>query len=131
MAFNAQRNDNQKATSGTWRDIMGGQFLVARAGNENYMAAQERNGKRTATTAAERQRALYRSIAEGILLDWRDVTDAKGEPIPYSVDAAIEVLSDNPDLVNAIMVESNDHENYRREDVEQQAKKPQKRSATD
>lgn len=124
MAFNAHRNDRDKAVHGTWREIMGGQFLIARAGNENYMAAQERNGKRQATTATERQRALYRSIAEGILLDWRDVTDANGEPITYSVESAIEVLTDNPDLVNAIMVEANDFENYRREDIEDQAKKP-------
>lgn len=124
MAFNAHRNDRDKAVRGTWCDIMGGQFLIARAGNENYMAAQERNGKRQATTATERQRALYRSIAEGILLDWRAVTDANGEPITYSVESAIEVLTDNPDLVNAIMVEANDFENYRREDIEDQAKKP-------
>lgn len=131
MAFNAQRFDQQKITGGVWREIMGGQFLIARAGNVNYMTAQERNGKRQAATAAERQRALYRSIAEGILLDWRDVTDANGEEIAYSVDAAIDVLEDNQDLVNAIMVEANDSEVFRREDVEQQAKKPQKRSATD
>lgn len=124
MAFNAQRFDNQKAAGGTWCNIMGGQFLIARAGNENYMEAQERNGKRKATTVAERQHALYRSIAEGILLDWKEVEDAKGNAIPYSVDAAVEVLSDNPDLVNQIMVEANDLENFRREDIETQAKKP-------
>lgn len=131
MAFNAQRNDNEKALHGTWTPIMGGQFLIARAGNENYMAAQERNGKRAASTPAERQAALYRSIAEGILLDWREVTDANDDPIPYSVDAAIEVLADNPDLVNAIMAESNNYENFRRDDIEAQAKKPQPSSSTD
>jgi len=123
MAFNARRNDNDKVTQGAWRDIMGGQFLIARAGNENYLAAQERNGKRSATTPAERQRSLYKSIAEGILLDWREVTDENGKAIPYSVNAAIEVLADNPDLVSAIMAEANDFENFRREDIEAQAKK--------
>lgn len=123
MAFNAKRNDNDKALHGAWCSIMGGQFLIARAGNENYLAAQERNGKRKASTPGERQRALYKSIAEGILLDWRDVTDDQGQSIPYSVDAAVEVLMDNPELVAAIMAEANDFENYRRDDIEQQAKK--------
>lgn len=123
MAFNAKRNDNEKALHGEWFGIMGGQFLIARAGNENYLAAQERNGKRKASTPGERQRALYKSIAEGILLDWRDVTDDQGQSIPYSVDAAVEVLMDNPELVAAIMAEANDFENYRRDDIEQQAKK--------
>tara|TARA_B100000700_G_scaffold189815_1_gene209173 strand:- start:41464 stop:41859 length:396 start_codon:yes stop_codon:yes gene_type:complete len=131
MGFNAQRNDNAKALRGAWRDIMGGRFLIARAGNENFLTAQERNGKRTATTAAERQQALYRSIAEGILLDWQEVEDAEGKAIPYSVDAAVQVLNDNPDLVTAVLSEANDMENFRREDVDQQIKKPQKRSSTD
>ncbi len=130
MAFNAERNDNGKALGGTWRPIMGGQFLIARAGNPNYLAAQERNGKRKAANAEERQEVLYRSIAEGILLGWKDVTDNQGEQIPYSVDAAVKVLSDNPDLVTAILSEANDFDNYRREDIADQAKKPQKGSAT-
>lgn len=130
MAFNAQRNDNSKALHGTWTPIMGGQFLIARAGNENYLAAEERNGKRSATTPAERWHSLYKSIAEGILLDWRDVEDRDGKPIPYSVDAAIDVLTDNPDLVNAIMAEANNYENFRRDDIEGQAKKPQPSSST-
>lgn len=130
MAFNAERNDNGKALGGTWRPIMGGEFLIARAGNPNYLAAQERNGKRRAATAEERQEVLYRSIAEGILLDWREVVDKDDKAIPYSVDAAVKVMWDNPDLVTEILSEANDHENYRREDISRQAKKPQKGSAT-
>lgn len=130
MAFNAQQFDQDKVNNGAWREIMGGQFLIARAGNERYLEAQERNGKRKATSAAERQRALYQSIAEGILLDWRDVVDKDGKPIAYSVAAAVEVLSENPDLVSAILAEANDSEAYRREDIAEQAKKPPKGSST-
>lgn len=123
MAFNAQKNDRAKAHGGVWVDIMGGQFLVARAGNPGYLAAQERHQKRRGS-AVEQQQALYRAIAEGILLDWREVTDAHGEPIPYSADAAVTVLDDNPELVAAILAEANDVENFRRDDIEDQKKKP-------
>ena len=128
--FNAQQYDQNKVNNGAWRDIMGGQFLIARAGNERYLEAQERNGRRKATNAADRQRALYQSIAEGILLDWRDVVDKDGNTIAYSVPAAVEVLNDNPDLVSAILAEANDSEAFRREDIAEQKKKPQKGSAT-
>lgn len=130
MAFNAQRFDQQKVNEGTWRDIMGGQFLIARAGNHRYLAAQERNGKRKAINAEDRQNALYRSIAEGILLDWKEVEDKDGKPIPYSVDAVVEVLNDNPDLVSAILSEANDVEVFYREGINDDVKKPQKPSST-
>lgn len=130
MGFNARKNDTSKFEQGAWVDIMGGRFKVARAGNTRYLEALERHGKRRAQTKAEEQRAMMLSIAEGILRDWSDVEDDKGEAIPYSVDNAVEVLQDNPELVAALLSEANDSENYRREDVAAQAGKPQKRSAT-
>lgn len=130
MGFNAQRYSNEKVINGTWCEIMGGHFLIARSGNEHYLEAQERNGKRKATSAVERRRALYRSIAEGILLDWKEVNDYDGNAIPYSLDAVIEVLVDNPDLVELILEEALSAENYLVEDIADQKKKPLKRSAT-
>lgn len=130
MAFNAKRNDTEKFTAGAWVDIMGGRFKVARAGNPTYMEALERHGKRKAQTKADEQRALMLAIADGILKDWESVEDENGKAIPYTRDNAVEVLQDNPELVSALLSEANDAENYRREDVEAQAKKPQTRSDT-
>jgi hypothetical protein len=129
--FNAERNDSSKVNGGVWRELMGASFLIARAGNSKYLAAQERHGKRQAATAEERQERMCRAIAEGILLDWdEEVKDRNKTPIPYSVDNAAMVLMDNPDLLSAVLAEANDFELYRREDHSQQAKKPQKSSGS-
>lgn len=129
MSFNARRNDPQKFTAGTWVEILGGQFKVARAGNPEYEKALEDSGYRKKEEPSAKQRALYEAIATGVLKDWQDVEDDKGEAIPYSVDNAVTVLQENPDLVGRILNEANDLANFRREDQERQAKKPRASSA--
>ena len=41
MGFNAKKHDVSKFTAGTWVEILGGQFKVARAGNPEYEQALE------------------------------------------------------------------------------------------
>lgn len=123
MSFNAKRNDPAKFTEGTWVDILGGQFKVARAGNPEYEQALEDCGYRKKEEPQAKQKALYTAIATGVLKDWRDVEDDAGKAIPFSVDNAVEVLLENPDLVGRILSEANDLANFRREDHGDQAKK--------
>lgn len=124
MAFNAQRNDVSKFTTGTWVEILGAQFKVARAGNPEYERALEDSGFRKKEDPQEKARALYSAVSTGILKDWKDVVDAQGQPIPFTVDNAVEVLLDNPDLASRVLAEANDLSNFRRKDVADQAKKP-------
>lgn len=123
MAFNAKRNDPTLFTTGTWVPLMGAEFKLARAGNPEYEKALEESGYRKKEEPAAKQRALYTAVATGVLKDWRDVEDNEGNPIPYSVDNAVEVLLDNPDLVARILNEANDLSNYRREDHASQGKR--------
>lgn len=124
MAFNARKYQADKFTSGAWVDIMGGQFKLARAANPEYDKALEASGYRNIEDDAEaKQKALYKAIAEGVIKDWSEVVDENDEPIPYSVDHAVTVLLENPDLVGRILTEANNLQNYRREDVQSQQKK--------
>ncbi|MCG8517517.1 MAG: hypothetical protein MI794_05950 [Pseudomonadales bacterium] len=123
MPFNAQRNDTSKFTQGTWVSIFGAEFKIARAGNPEYEEALEESGYRKMEKPVDKQRALYSAVATGILKDWKDVQDANGQDIKYTVDNAIDVLIDNPDLANRVLGEANDLTNYRREDIAGQAKK--------
>lgn len=129
MAFNAKRFNTNAFTDGVWVSILGGEFKVARAGNPAYEKALEDCGYRKIDEPAEKQRALYRAIAVGVLKDWKDVEDDKGEPIPYTVDNAVDVLVDNPDLVSRLLAEANDLSNWKREDVASQGKRQSRSSA--
>lgn len=124
MAFNAKRYASDKFSEGVWVSVLGGQFKVARAGNPEYEQELEDCGYRKKEDPAEKQRALYTAIAKGVLKDWAEVEDEHGHPIPFTVDNAVEVLTDNPDLVGRLLSEANDLTNWKREDLEDQAKKP-------
>ncbi|MAL98263.1 MAG: hypothetical protein CL583_07400 [Alteromonadaceae bacterium] len=124
MAFNANRNDVTKFTAGTWVSMLGAEFKIARAGNPEYEKALEASGYRKKEEPGEKLRALYSAVASGILRDWKDVVDAEGKEIPFSVENATEVLLDNPDLASRVLSEANDLQNFRRQDASQQAKKP-------
>lgn len=134
--FNAEKYDTQKFKEGVWKTIMGGRFLIARAGNAEYEQALEDSGYRKIEDPAEKQQALYRAIGTGILKSWDQdpksetrVADRKGEAIPYSADNVVRVLMDNPDLVGKVLNEANDLSNWKRKDVADQAKKPEPSSA--
>jgi len=137
MAFRSKRFNTDKFVDGTWVNISiydpetgeydDGDFKIARAGNPVYEKALESSGYRKMEDSEDKQRALYRAIAIGVLKDWKGVTaeDEKGNKfeLPYSVDNATETLIANPDLVGRVLSEANDLANYRREDVAAQKKK--------
>ena len=122
MAFNAKRFNTTAFTDGVWVNILGGEFKIARAGNPEYEQALEDSGYRKMEDPTEKQRALYKAIARGVLKDWRDVEDDNGQAIPFSVDNAVDVLLDNPDLVGRLLNEANDLSNWKRKDIESQKK---------
>lgn len=116
--FNAKRFNTDAFTDGVWVNILGGDFKIARAGNPEYEQALESSGYRKMDDPAEKQRALYRAIAKGVLKDWSGVVDEHDQPIPFNVGNAVEVLIENPDLVSRLLSESNDLSNYKRESIE-------------
>lgn len=124
MSFNAKRYNAKAFTEGTWAEIMGGRFKIARIGNSDYQMALEKSGFNSdRTPAKDKTTALYTAAAKGLLKDWEDVTDADGNQIKYSIEAAVAVMIENPDLFEEIVEFSKDLDNYRAQDIEAQAKK--------
>ena len=117
MAFESKKNDVSKFTQGAWVKMLGAEFKIARAGNPGYEQALEESGYRKAETPAEKQAALLKAVAKGILKDWREVV-ADGQPIECTTDNAVAVLEENPDLLNRLISEANDLSHYRRERIE-------------
>lgn len=57
-------------------------------------------------------------IAEGIVADWKGVVDKSGNPVKYSAQAAVSLLTDLPDLRDSIAELSLNLDNFRDDDKE-------------
>lgn len=140
MAFRIDRYDADKFTEGEWTEIDGGQFKIARINNPVYLDAQRRLDKEfrqkhgDELTAEQEREKDARLVGEGLLRDWADI-EAQGEDgeltsVPYSLENVATLLRNRPDIIPKIAQKAVDMERFEREDVSDQAKKPQKRSNT-
>lgn len=127
--FNINAVDKSSQNEGTWVDYSKDtSFKIAYAQNPRYLKIRERlvntHGKgRNKTLDADAQSFVTtQSLAEGVLLDWKGVSDGKSE-VEYNADVGQQALSDNPDLLDFVVSYAIDIENYRREEVEEKAKK--------
>jgi len=119
--------DQNKEKEGVWQDMGDGlKMRIARIGNPNYqkrfqaLSKPHRRALRRGTLSDEiAEQLLIKCLAETIVLDWEGVEE-NGSTIPYSVDNAIRVLTDYPDLRNYVNDIANEMEGYK-EDVDEEA----------
>ncbi|MDW0360812.1 hypothetical protein Q8G38_15980 [Halomonas venusta] len=124
MGYKAGRVDRKKVNNGVAVELMGATWIVARAGNAQALDVVEEVRKANLKTGEERIRANAEIVADGILRGWEDdVEDINGAPLPYSREAAIEILIDDPELAEGLLAEARRNENFYRDDVEAQKKK--------
>lgn len=98
--FAAYATDDTKEKDGIWVEIGDSEFLIARAGNPNYVKKLSRSFERNQKflerkdEAAEKlsEKLLVEVIADTILLDWKNV-QFKGEEFPHNRDNAIALLN--------------------------------------
>lgn len=120
-------------TDGIWvTHSEGVKFLIARAGNPNFLRASDkleaphRKQIRLGKLSTEKQIELQcRAMAEGILLDWEGIEASDG-PLEYSVENAYAVLRYNVDVRDFVFEFATENENYRTEEIEATAKKSKK-----
>lgn len=125
--FVLQDSPNQKLEVGVWAEYKGGQFLIAHAGNDKFQRVlarlqrpHRRKIQRDELDPVEQKRITLAAIAEAILLDWKDVTDADGNEIKYSVKIAVRALTNDPDFRDFVMEFSAEMENFREEELEEE-----------
>ncbi|WP_062359603.1 hypothetical protein [Vreelandella aquamarina] len=124
MGYKAGRVDRKKVNEGVPVEVCGAKWIIARAGNAQALDVVEEVRKASLKTGEERIRANAEIIADGILRGWgNDVMDIEGNPLPYSREAAIELLIDDPELADGLLVEARRNENFYRDDVATQKKK--------
>lgn len=107
-------------------------FIVRRAGGRNrqfqarYQALTKRYERqiRQGTLPVEKQNELYMTaFVEHVLIGWKNVTDRKGEDIPFSKEAAVELFNTLPDLFDELTSQAASAETFRIEQLEEDAKK--------
>jgi hypothetical protein len=115
-------NKKLEAEKGIVLDYPGFSITIARAGGSNkkfnktmlelvrpYRRQQEQ-GLLDEELANE---LLIKAYAEAVILGWEGIDDENGEPLEYSKEACIKLLSDLPELFNDIQKQAQDYSNFK------------------
>lgn len=127
--------DKSAETDGAWIEICANedgtlaQFKIARAGrrNKRYTKAMEKATKPYRAILGELDAKTDDKITadvlvESIILDWRDVQDEPGVSLPFSKDAARDLLQKYPDLIDLVNTKAWQMETFRESQLEDDAK---------
>ena len=118
--------DKQRATEGVRVELGQGAWIrVARAKNARFVAfvqdklAPYANQVRLGTLdPAIMMEVTVEAVARHILLDWGGLLDAEGEELPYSVENAIQVLTELEEFAEIVDKSSTDKALFRADQVE-------------
>ena len=106
-------------------------FVIHRAGGANRtyqtaLAAKSAPYRRqmSAGTLSDdiSTKIMAEVYADTIIKGWDGITDAKGKKIPFTRENVIKLLTDLPELFNAISDEANRLANFRKEELEAEEK---------
>lgn len=124
--------DLEKVEKGTWVDYAADiKLLVANINNAEYREARQRILKphtraiRSGTLSGEKVTELLKpAVARHLLLGWKNLEDAKGKPLTYSPEKALELFKDPAcaDLFLFVLETAGDSETFRKEDFQDSAK---------
>ena len=118
--------DIETIDNGIWMPYEGSKFLIAHMSNKKFQRALARNQQpyrkklENGTLDPEiNKAALCKSMAEGILLDWKDVV-SKGSktPVTYTVDNACTALMKNVEFRDFISEVAMNMANFKSEEVQ-------------
>jgi hypothetical protein len=116
--------DQDKEESGVWVDFGEGikvkvRRLKSRASQDarkeldKPFANEIRRGKLSTDVAED---LLIKQIAWGVIADWQGVDDENGTPLPYSREAAYQILKKLPDFRDEVFAVSVDSEGFKAQD---------------
>jgi len=126
------RSDVDAMTNGVWVDYAAGiRLKIARMWNKEhsrFMAklSEERLDEIRASVSTQKieRDIMKESVAMTILKDWANLEDDDGEPIPFSVEKAIEIFSDPAyqDFYDFVLTTASRRNLYREANLRESAK---------
>lgn len=120
-------NSRKKQEKGVWTTFGGSQFLVAHSSALKFQriltrlqAPHRRKIERGNLDPAVSKEILCQAMAEGLILDWKDVIDSQNNVVPFSTEMAAQALANNYDLRDYLQEFSIDLENFRQEEIKEE-----------
>lgn len=142
MRISRFRTDATKENEGVWvplgapDDPDGFQLKIARLGNPAYEEMLRKIGKpyvraiRMGTADPKVIADLQKkAMAKHVLKDWKGLQDDDGNPIPYSVEKAYELMSTLPDFFDLVYSLAQEQDLFRAQLQEDSAKNSETASA--
>ena len=128
--YKSFETDKTKENDGARFELGEGAFVVlARWGNPQHLKAEEKarapyrsltlSGRPLPKDIAEQ--TTIKAMAEAVVLDWGGLKGRDGRLIPYSVEAAVELLTDLPDFRSVLVGMAMEAEGFRAAQVEADA----------
>lgn len=122
--------DKEKEIQGQWIPIgQGIEIKIARMNNPKYAEFIATKGKtirpmirhkiQTPELTKEFETLLKKAAANCILLDWKNIEDETGKPLPYSVEEAIKQFEAYPEFYAMVIEQASDIQNFRLQDLEE------------
>lgn len=115
-------NDASVLTTGQWVDYEGSKFLVAHMSNLEFQREVMRlqtpyrrrieNGTLDPKVSRE---LMTKAMSSKLILDWKDVVNAKGEQVPFGPDVCYKALCNNEDLRDFISTYAMSIDNFKKE----------------
>jgi hypothetical protein len=115
--------DTKKSIDGVWCPLYDGiELKIARINNPDYEKYREklnepflRQIRASIIDKGVMADLTKQAVAKCVLIDWKNIEDEVGQPIPYSYEKALEILR-NPayvQLADFVMAKACDYELYR------------------
>jgi hypothetical protein len=105
---------------GVWVTYEGSQFLVAHSSNMKFQRAlarlqapHRRRIEKGSVDPGEMKNILCQSMAEAVILDWKDVKSKDGETVPYSVQNGTTALKNSDEFREFIQEFSSELANFK------------------
>lgn len=122
-------SESLSTENGIWRDFDDSEFLIAHMSSIRFQRALARAQQpyRKKIEAGTLDPGLQRKVtcqamAEGIVLDWRKVTDDKGAEVEYSTKACCNLLEKNAHFREFVSDVALNLTNFHEEEVEEVGK---------
>lgn len=123
MKFDA---DLSAVDAGTWREYDDSKFLIAHISNLKFQRALARLQQPHKRKLQEgtldpkiNQQIVCQAMAEGVLLNWRDMTTVDGSEVEYSQENAAKLLQRDPAFRDWVTDVSTNMANFRAEEVKE------------